>query len=64
MEIYHYQSIGGKDVIKAYVDKLNKTDQLHFYEIESLIRANGIDAIKDSFKTDSELNRLMESCGR
>lgn len=50
MEIYHFTSTGGKDVIKAYVDKLPKADQLHFYEIESLIRANGIDAIKDSFQ--------------
>lgn len=44
MEIYDYATLGGKNLILAYVNKLSAEEQLLIYDIREEIRTNGLDA--------------------
>ncbi len=44
MEIYDYQTSGGKNVIVDYIDGLSKAEQLEIYDIRDEIRESGLDA--------------------
>ena len=46
MEIYDYQTAGGKNAILSYVEKLPKREQLEVYDVREEIRQNGIDAFE------------------
>ena len=44
MEIYDYQTAGGKNLITDYIDKLSKAERLELYDIRNEIRKSGLDA--------------------
>ncbi len=46
MEIYDYQTSGGKNLIIEYIDELPDKEKLELYDIRSEIRKTGIDAFK------------------
>lgn len=46
MEIYDYETVGGKNVIREYIDSLSMKEKLEIYDIREEIRNNGIDAFE------------------
>ncbi len=46
MDIFDYQSAGGKNVIISYIEKLPQQEQLEIYDIRAEIRKSGIDAFE------------------
>lgn len=46
MEIYDYETYGGKNVIKEYIDHLTQKEQLEIYDIREEIRKSGLDAFE------------------
>jgi len=46
LEIYDYQTSGGKNVILSYISKLTNQEQLEIYDIREEIRNNGVDAFE------------------
>ena len=46
MVIYDYTTSAGKNLIKTYIDKLPKKEQLEIYEIRNEIRERGIEAFE------------------
>lgn len=44
LEIYDYQTAGGKNLITDYIDKLSKAERLELYDIRNEIRKSGLDA--------------------
>jgi len=46
LEIYDYQTSGGKNVILSYISKLTNQEQLEIYDIRKEIRNNGVDAFE------------------
>ncbi len=46
MEIYDYETEGGKNVIVSYIDGLPKSERLELYDIRNEIRTNGFDAFE------------------
>ena len=46
MVIYDYHTIGGKNVIKEYIDRLETGEKLRIYEIREEIRRSGLDAFE------------------
>ena len=46
MEIYDYQTAGGKNLILSYISELSSQEQLEIYDIREEIRRNGIDAFE------------------
>lgn len=46
MEIYDYETSGGKNIIREYIDCLPRKEQLEIYDIREEIRSSGLDAFK------------------
>ena len=46
MEIYDYETAGGKNLILDFIDDLPKNERLELYDIRREIRENGIDAFE------------------
>ena len=46
MEIYDYETSGGKNLITAFIDELPKAERLELYDIRKEIRENGLDAFE------------------
>lgn len=46
MIIYDYHTIGGKNVTKEYIDRLETGEKLRIYEIREEIRRSGLDAFE------------------
>lgn len=46
MIIYDYHTIGRKNVIKEYIDRLETGEKLRIYEIREEIRRSGLDAFE------------------
>ena len=46
MNIYDYQTLGGKNVILDYIDNLPKPERLEIYDIRNEIRRSGLDAFE------------------
>ena len=46
MIIYDYHTIGAKNVIKEYIDRLETGEKLRIYEIREEIRQSGLDAFE------------------
>jgi len=46
LEIYDYQTAGGKNLILSYISELSSQEQLEIYDIREEIRRNGIDAFE------------------
>ena len=46
MEIYDYETYGGKNVIREYIDHLTQKEQLEIYDIREEIRKSGLDAFE------------------
>ena len=46
MDIYDYTTLGGKNVITNYIDKLSARERLEIYDIRQEIRKHGMDAFE------------------
>ena len=46
MDIYDYQTEGGKNLITEYIDKLPRMERLELYDIRNEIRETGFDAFE------------------
>lgn len=46
MKIYDYTTVGGKNVIKEYMDKLPNVERAEILEVRQEIREHGLDAFE------------------
>ncbi|MCL2427123.1 MAG: type II toxin-antitoxin system RelE/ParE family toxin [Oscillospiraceae bacterium] len=46
MNVHHYETAGGKDVIEAYIDKLSKNEIIDGYSVLKAFAEDRIDEVK------------------
>jgi len=46
MNVHHYETAGGKDVIESYIDKLSKNEIVDAYSVLTAFAENRIDEVK------------------
>jgi len=45
MNVHHYETVGGKDVIEAYIDKLSKNEMVNAYSVLAAFAEDRIDEV-------------------